>query len=64
MTTTFVAVIILSCSLIIAGFLAGGLYAGVPTNKDENDSFYLVNRLTGNAYYCRLSECRTTRNSN
>jgi hypothetical protein len=58
MTQTFVAVLILSAALIIAGLLAGGLYAGVPTNKEGNDSFYLVNRFTGGVQYCQLSECQ------
>jgi hypothetical protein len=59
MTNTFAAVLILAIAIVLAGFLAGGLYTGVQTNKEGLDSFYLINRFTGRVHYCKVSAgCR------
>jgi hypothetical protein len=59
--TQTLAVLILASAIIVAGLLVGGVYIGVQTNTEGNDSFYLVNRFTGATQYCRLATCQSVR---
>jgi hypothetical protein len=47
--------ILLAMALMLAGFLAGGIYQGVRAGagqRDDRDRLYVLNRLTGSVYIC------------